>query len=173
MAKQAGDIASRYNIRDQILTLKLVLVFTFVVIVSTEPLKSSEIESCHLRELELCVVGAVSILQNPNGIPTTEIEINRHCELIMESSDCFHSYADRCLTKLQDSLANFVFKDLFKLEKDFCTNGTELRQDYLKHASCLREVQKKYQKVCLKDFQVGFERIHKLDRGLRLSTACW
>lgn len=123
--------------------------------------------------MELCVIGAVSILQNPNGIPVTETEIDRHCELMKESCDCFNSYSDRCLTNLQASTVRFITKDIFKLEKEFCNNGTELRENYLKHANCLRDVQKKYQKTCLKDFQVGFEGIHKVDRMMRLPTACW
>lgn len=152
---------------------KVLLIVIITTIFSIEPNESSEVESCHLRELELCVIGAVSMIQNPNGIPVTETEIIRQCELMKESCDCFTAYADHCLTKSQASMARFVLRDLFKLEKEFCNNGSELRENYLKHANCLKDVQKKYQKACLKDFQVGFEGIHKVDRTMHLPIACW
>lgn len=129
--------------------------------------------SCHLRELEICLVGVGSLLQNPNGLPANEADMKRQCEFLNESSDCFENYAQRCLTNVQSSVASLVSSPLFELKRDFCQQGSEFRTNYLKNANCLRDVQQKYQTQCATDFQVGFEGIHKMNHSMRLATACW
>lgn len=129
--------------------------------------------SCHLRELEVCLVGVATLLQNPNGLPANEEDMKRQCESLNESATCFEDYAQRCLTNTQSAIATLVSGSVLDLKNEFCRKGTELYKSYLKEATCLRDVQRKYQTSCVTDFQVGFENIHKMDRSIRLPTACW
>ena len=129
--------------------------------------------TCHLRELELCAIGAASLFQNPKGLPVSDREFKRQCEQFRESAQCFEEYNDRCLTDTQHLMVDLFAGDVFNIERDLCTNGTELNRDYLKHAECLRDVQKKYQRTCVSDLVVGFESIHKVNRTIKLPIACW
>lgn len=131
------------------------------------------VASCHLRELELCMLGTISMFQNPNGIPIASAEFNRQCEYLQESCECFQDYRDNCMTKLQAGLLEPFVRDLGEFEDEFCTNGTKTNSIYMKHAACLRGVQKKFQRSCVADMQVGFESIHKIAHNMRLPTACW
>lgn len=134
---------------------------------------SKSIESCHLRELELCAVGAAAMFQNPNGVPISQTELKRQCEYLNESIDCFEDYADNCLTKLQGSMLSLFGHDIGTIQREFCDESTQLRQNYTKLAPCLRNIQRKYQFECVSDLQAGFESIHKLNISTRLSTLCW
>lgn len=156
----------------------VVLVFLILAVSASD--KGGEIErkggvaSCHLRELELCSLGTVSMFQNPNGIPVAPgAEFNRQCEYLQESSECFQDYRDNCMTKMAANLVQPIMRDLGKFEDEFCTNGTQIYATYMKHASCFRDVQKKHQRPCFADLQVGFEAIHKIQPETRMPTACW
>lgn len=129
--------------------------------------------SCHLRELELCSVGLFSIFQNPNGLPSSETDLKRQCEYFNESGQCFDDYAQTCLTSSQLPMLSMFTADLVDLGRQFCSQSSELRRNYTKHVACLREVQRKHQRPCLTDLQVGFEAIHKINHSLRLATSCW
>lgn len=130
-------------------------------------------ESCHLRELELCSMGLVSIFQNPNGLPQTSGELKRQCEFFNESIRCHHRYSNHCLSSDQYEFMHLFAKNAFYVVEEFCSDNSELRANYTNHVECLREIQRKHQKNCLTDFQVGFEALHKLTAGDRLTTACW
>lgn len=135
----------------------------------------TKVQSCHLRELELCTVGALSIVQSPTGLPVTELEIKRQCGLFNESAACFESYVDLCITDngLMKHFLEMFAVDLIKLKSEFCDVSSEWHKNYTEHAKCLRSVQRKYQQECTQDFQVGFEGIHKVTLGQRMATGCW
>lgn len=99
--------------------------------------------------------------------------MERQCEFLQETSGCVTDYATKCLTPTQGSLVSLFSSDYMELEKDICNNSTDLRQDYMKKATCLREIQRKHQRGCMSDLQKGFESIHKTNISLRLDTACW
>lgn len=130
-------------------------------------------ESCHLRELELCSMGILSIIQNPNGLPMKESEFKRQCEYFNESIQCFEKYSNHCMTKHQAALIDVFTRNPIKLAREFCQVESEFRMNYTKHIECFREIQNKYQRPCLTDFQAGFEGIHKMNASFRLTTACW
>lgn len=129
-------------------------------------------ESCHLRELELCTVGAASMFQNPNGIPLSQKEIKRQCEYLSESTDCYQDYTNLCMTKIQSGIFQMFGRDIKLLQEDFCDDKSDLRKNYTKFGPCLREIQQKYQRVCISDLQAGFEGIHKVNTTSRLPTTC-
>lgn len=155
------------------------LIFFFALILQASSRVSAQIErkngiaSCHFRELELCMLGSVSMFQNPKGIPIQQSEFKRQCEYLHESGHCFEDYRDNCMTKLQSSLVDMFATDFINFERDFCTNGTKPNTIYMKHANCFHQVQKKHQRPCLSNLQVGFEAIHKIPHNLRMPTSCW
>lgn len=130
-------------------------------------------DSCHLRELEICAIGGLSILQNPNGLPVREVELKRQCEFFNESVQCFEDFKGRCLHQLQVSVLDLFTSQLNGLAEQFCEPQSELRKNYTRHVACLRNIQRKFQRRCATDLQVGFEAIHKTSADLRLATACW
>lgn len=129
-------------------------------------------ESCHLREMELCLVGGGSFLQNANGIPVNKIEIERQCELFQESSECFVNYGQRCSMNRQFTFMSLFTGSLFDMERDFCDPNSELRKNYTRQASCLKTFQKRHQNTCLTQFQVAFEPVHKIRWQDRLPLVC-
>lgn len=149
------------------------LLFCGLVYLSARHKLVAASDSCHLRELEVCLVGVGSLLQNPNGLPANEEEMKRQCDFLDESGKCFEDYAQRCLTNGLYQIANLVSGPVFGMGHEFCRKGTELWNAYMKNADCLREVQRKHQTRCATDFQVGFESIHKMNLSIRLPTACW
>ena len=134
----------------------------------------NELASCHFREFELCTVGIGSIFQNPNGLPASEAELKRQCQYLNESVECLADYSSQCMTETHMPLLRLFAEPAVELVKEFCGDlAGELRANYTKHVSCLREVQRKHQRQCVTDLQVGFEAIHKLNRSQVLQTACW
>lgn len=131
------------------------------------------LDSCHLRELDICVIGIASILQNPNGLPVDQAQIERQCEYMRETADCFGQYASKCMTERQASLLAMFSGQFMRIQDEMCRNETSIRRDYIKKATCLRDVQRKHQRACASDLQAGFAWIHKVNRSTKLSTACW
>jgi hypothetical protein len=135
--------------------------------------RRSVIESCHLRELELCTMGVMAIFQNPNGLPMSKTEMDRQCEYLRESLQCFDDYNQNCLSTNQFKTVEMFTGSAIQLARDFCQDDSDLRRNYTKYVSCFREVQRNHQRHCMTDFQVGFEGIHKLGHSKRLALACW
>lgn len=140
---------------------------------ANQPASNRVSESCHMRELEMCFISAGSMLQNPNGIPITNTEIARTCELFEESANCLLSYAKRCAINSMALLFGMFSGDVLSLEKEFCQPDSKLKRDYLQHASCLKRFQKQHQTQCVTQFQVAFEPIHKIDHSSRIPLFCW
>lgn len=135
--------------------------------------RENELESCHLREIELCSMGLMSMFQNPNGLPVRGAELKRQCEYFNESMECLRKFSENCLTDSQLGLVDLFTRNPSQTVGEFCETGSELRTNYTKHIACFREIQRKHQRPCLTDFQAGFEGIHKVNASLMLATACW
>lgn len=118
-------------------------------------------------------MGLMSIFQNPNGLPMSEKDLKRQCEYFEESVQCFNKYSNNCLTASQSGVIDMFVRNPFHLVDDFCRSDSEFRANYTKHIECFREIQRKFQKSCMTDFQAGFEGIHKVNTSFRITTACW
>lgn len=114
-------------------------------------------QSCHLRELDLCAASLLVFVQAPNGLATSDHELNGQCKHIGEAQSCFNNYTRRCTTSVQRQLISFVANETVQLGHEYCTRGSGLRQTYLKHAQCLAQVQKSGQKACIRDLQVALD----------------
>jgi len=128
-------------------------------------------QNCHLREMDLCAASLLVFTQGPQGVGTTEKDLDRQCSFIKETDTCIRNFTKNCMTEQQQQLANFMFDGTSKLQKDYCTPGSALRKGYLKHSACLNIVQKE-QKPCIKDLQVSFEEVTSAKWNMRTGLAC-
>jgi len=123
-------------------------------------LASGQSSSCHLRELDLCATSLLVFTQSPNGLATSDQEIQKQCSHLREAEGCFKNFTRRCMTPIQRELITFASNSSFQLLEDYCTKGSKFRQTYLKHAQCLGQISKKQEyKSCTRDLQIGLELI--------------
>lgn len=130
--------------------------------------------SCHLRELDLCVASGLASGQN---LPTTVAEINKQCQGLKEMNDCIGNYSRRCSTKsMREFLRSITTQgDVQSWHQNFCDKeNSEERQQYLKHATCLNQAQKEA-RTCMRDLTVALDRainndVEKRIPGKRLLT---
>lgn len=136
---------------------------------------SAQAQSCHLRELDLCAATLLVFVQSPGGLAVNEAEINKQCVHLREADTCLRNFTKRCMTPLQRELINFTANSTYQLMDDYCAKGSAFRSSYLKHASCLNQVQKKEQKNCIRDLQVALEALSSASNGetsKRIHLAC-
>jgi len=127
--------------------------------------------SCHLRELDLCAATLLVFTQSPSGVATGENELDKQCGYLKEADSCLRNFTRRCTTPLQRELIGFVTEGSLRLLDEYCTRGSQLRQSYLKHASCLN-VATRGQKTCIKDLQAAFEVITSVEWDKRIPAGC-
>lgn len=131
-------------------------------------------QSCHLRELDLCAASLLVLTQAPSGLAINEPEINKQCVHLREADTCLRNYTRRCMTPIQRELVTFSANSTLQLMNDYCSRGSALRTNYLKHAQCINQVQKKEQKNCIKDLQASLELLtaNGDENTKRLQLAC-
>jgi len=129
-------------------------------------------QNCHLRELDLCAASLLVFTQGPSGLANTDAEMDRQCTFIKEADECIRNYTSTCATDLQQQLADMVFDGTAKLQKDYCTKGSQLRELYMKHSPCLRNAMREAQKPCIKDLQVAFEAMTEAKWDKRVGFGC-
>lgn len=127
--------------------------------------------SCHMRELDLCVAGVLVFTQSPNGLATNEKEMQKQCTHLNETNTCLKQYTNRCMTPLQRDIVTMVSNSSMDLLGEYCHRGSQLRVQYLKHAQCLNQVQKKEQKTCVRDAQNVLELLTSNDHNQSGSLA--
>lgn len=123
--------------------------------------------------MQLCAITAMGVIQNPRGIPTTTVELDRTCSSLEEAIDCTNDYTKRCLPTMLERIVSIFMGEFEDLHKEFCSNGTLFRTNFIKYAPCLNEVQKKQQKICIDDFRAGFDTMHSAEISKRMSLLCW
>lgn len=111
-------------------------------------------------------------MANPNGLPVTADELDRHCALMTEAINCTQDYSHRCLMPMLHRLTEMFTGEIEEMKEEFCTNGTEFRANFVRHAPCLRRVQKESQKTCLTQFQAGFESAQRSEANSRVAKIC-
>lgn len=126
-----------------------------------------------MREIDLCSTLALSILQNPRGLPVADADIDQQCVLLKEAVECTDNYTNRCLDATARGFADMFFVHARDTRSEFCTKGSVLRETYKKHAPCLNGARKHFLSVCLTDLQVAFEGIHKAMAFSQLTLGCW
>lgn len=157
----------------QAATLSTLVVLQVPSVSSLAPNRDSrQEESCHLRELDLCLASVAVFTQNNNPHPITNTEINRQCKLLMETETCLGNFTHRCMTEQQGPLFNLFLDGGLDSIRDLCKPHSKLRDSYLKHGDCIN-AQNKGQRVCLKDFQASLEKAVEIEWQERLKLGCW
>ncbi|UYV71523.1 hypothetical protein LAZ67_8003573 [Cordylochernes scorpioides] len=100
----------------------------------------------------------VLIMQGDSPIPTTEEEMTSSCEYIQEATHCMNNYTDKCTTPMVRELLDVFMGDSNARLNEFCTPGSEMRANFLKHSGCLAEVYPE-ERPCFLDFQLVIEKI--------------
>ena len=97
--------------------------------------------------------------------------MDKQCGYLKEADNCLRNYTRRCTTPLQREAVTSLTEGGARLMKDYCTRGTQLRQHYLKHATCLNQATRG-QKGCIKDLQAAFEVITSVEWDKRVPSGC-
>ncbi|GLJ59016.1 hypothetical protein SUGI_1488530 [Cryptomeria japonica] len=110
-----------------------------------------------MREFDLCAATLLVFTQSPGGLATSEQDINKQCVHLKDTDSCLRNYTRRCMTPMQRGVVTMTANASFQMLNEYCTPRSHLRTNYLKHASCLNQVQKKEQKSCTRDLQASLE----------------
>lgn len=128
-----------------------------------------------MRELDLCAASLLILTQSPSGLATSDSEINKQCVQLNEANNCMKNYTRRCMTPIQRELIAFGSNSTLQMMQEYCTKGSSLRRDYLRHAKCLNDLQKsqaKEHKVCVRDLQNSLELLSSSNMNKKLQLAC-
>lgn len=132
------------------------LLTALLLLLASQPARTQQ--SCHLRELDLCAASMLVLTQAPSGLASNDAEINKQCQHLREADSCLRNYSRRCMTPMQRELMSLASNSTLGLMDEYCTRGSKLRQNYLKHATCFNQLQKKQEhKGCLRDLQASLE----------------
>lgn len=129
-------------------------------------------ESCHLRELDICLASVTVFTQNPTQHPINNAEINRQCKILNETETCLTNYTTRCLTSQQSDLFDMVSEGGLDVIRQLCKPSSKIRDAYLKHGNCVNGEQKG-QRACIRDFQASLEKASDIQWQERLKLGCW
>lgn len=139
---------------------------------STSQKESRQEESCHLRELDLCLASVAVFTQNSNAHPVTNGEINRQCKILMETETCLNNFTSRCMTEQQAKFVTIVADGGLDTIRELCKPHSKLRDTYLKNGDCVNQ-QNKGQRVCMRDFQASLEKAVDIEWQDRIKLGCW
>jgi len=127
--------------------------------------------SCHLRELDLCLASGLASGQN---LPTTQAEVTKQCNGFKEMYDCIGNYTRRCSTK---SLREFIRGIRQQGEAkswydEFCSKEqSKERDNFLRHSTCLNTAQKEA-RSCIRDMTVALDRAINSEIDKRIPGMC-
>lgn len=125
-----------------------------------------------MREVDLCMATGIFQYQS-NGIPDDDEKVTEWCETVDEVSSCMANYSDKCMTPLQKELGQLLSGGTSDTQHQLCTPGTELRNNFLKHAPCLAEAAESDAfKGIIKDAQVAVETTFEAKFKDRFPTLC-
>lgn len=128
-------------------------------------------QTCHLRELDLCLASVAVFTQSTNPHPVTNAELTRQCKVLMETEGCLKNYTSRCMTDMQSRMVDVFAEGPLDTIRELCRNGSKIRTKYLKHGDCVNN-QNKAQRVCMRDFQVSLEKTMDIEWQDRLKLGC-
>lgn len=132
---------------------------------------SRQEESCHLRELDLCLASVTVFTQSSNTHPITNNEINRQCVILNETESCLTNFTSRCMTDMQSGLFTMLADGGLDTIRELCKPQSKIRDSYLKHGDCINK-QERGQRACMRDFQASLEKAADIDWQERLKLGC-
>lgn len=128
-------------------------------------------QACHLREVDLCVAIGMFHYQS-NGIPPDDEKVSEWCETMTEVKECMGNFSAKCLSPLQRELMGLM-SGSDEIANELCTEGSEIRTNYLSHAECLAEGSETDEfKGHMKDVQVVIESMFDVPFKQRFPLMC-
>jgi len=127
--------------------------------------------SCHLRELDLCLASGLASGQN---LPKTQADVKKQCSALKEMYDCISNYTKKCSTK---SMREFMLGITQQGEAqswydEFCDKpASDERDKYLSHSVCLNSAQKNGRQ-CLTAMTVALDKAITSDIETRIPGMC-
>lgn len=160
----------------QLIAIVVVVIFAVAQTILIPPVASSkepkEEQTCHLREIDLCLAPLAVLAQGRGAHPISNQEINRQCKMLLETEECMQNYTSRCMTPMQGQMVNLFSEHGFETIRDLCKPKTDLYNRYLKHGNCING-QHNNHKVCIRDFQAAVEKAADASFQDRLKIGCW
>nr|AOF40220.1 venom peptide HtC16x [Hadogenes troglodytes] len=142
----------------------------FVLVVVAVAVQLSSQDSCHMRELDLCVATTVIALRD-SPVPKDEKQIDEQCNLGKETTECVKNYTDKCTTQLQRELVGFATQSGQETFNKYCTPGSDLRKAVLERSECLSQAWEE-QRSCMTDAQAAIEYVYEAPIEKRLDVLC-
>ncbi|KAF8767658.1 uncharacterized protein LOC129966950 [Argiope bruennichi] len=101
------------------------------------------VENCHFDRLMKCG-DPLDAFRKEMGqsFPTTEDQVKKLCSNMDEALKCAEEFQNKCMTPLQLETMGFLAEGAQIVYKDFCTDGSNMRAEYLKHAQCIDDASK-------------------------------
>lgn len=150
----------------------VVAIFGFGTVMMA-PKTEDQSNSCHMREIDLCLAPFAVFTQNSNPEAVTNNEINKQCKMLNEVEGCLSNFTTKCMSEQQESLFEMVTGGGLETIKQLCNKtSSDLRKNYLKHGNCINS-QSKGHKTCLRNFQAALEKAADIEWQERLKLACW
>ncbi|XP_013775181.1 uncharacterized protein LOC106460044 [Limulus polyphemus] len=147
--------------------MKILYTLGLLLVVATYEVYTLE---CHMRELDICAASLLLFNQD-DDVAQSEDELDIQCSYIREAQQCLQNYTNHCMTPIQRELMDFTSEGSQNLLKDYCTVGSEIRNNYLKNSNCLNEANKEA-RSCLTDLQAALDAIGNAEFNSRVTTAC-
>lgn len=103
--------------------------------------------SCHNEEVSECVSKLDLLSQNKSlAFATTEPELTRICDHLTGAMECVNGFTQRCFNDKQRDIYKRLTSGAAQLIEDFCRQGSQFRETYLKHSKCYKQLQDDYNK---------------------------
>ncbi|XP_076356823.1 uncharacterized protein LOC143250231 [Tachypleus tridentatus] len=142
------------------------LIFLILLIIG---LYQTHCQECHMRELDICV--ATLVFSREYGVPETEREFDIQCSYIFEAQECVLNYTKSCMMPMQSELLNFVGEGSDSLINQYCSSGTQLRENYLNKSTCLNEAFNQFT-PCWRDLEAGLDKFGEISYESRAPIFC-
>lgn len=131
-------------------------------------------ENCDEVALQRCMK-ELNVLTNNQDLAFahTEEELKTVCKHLQEAMVCVNRFTERCFDSEQQMLYQTLTRGAQELLSDLCTDGSEFRKKYLKHAGCYKQLSADYKK-CSEDYvkQQELMKAHDLPEDEQLRKSC-
>lgn len=143
----------------------------FVVILASTTAQSQS-PPCHLMDVDICVSHLVGFTDERAGPRSEQVQYQKQCSAIQKSDTCLRNYTRVCATPPQRQMFNLMFDGIRRIHYEYCREGSELRESYVKHVPCLRSVVRDPMNPCMKDLQLMAEVITESPWTGRIDLTC-
>ncbi|XP_023236714.1 uncharacterized protein LOC111635845 [Centruroides sculpturatus] len=149
--RSMGSVASSCRGGDGAITM-CISVGMVAVFFLVSDIWSVNAENCDENSLQRCMQ-ELNVLTNNQDLAFahTEEELKTVCKHLQEAMVCVNRFTERCFDAEQQQIYQTLTRGAQQLLSDLCTDGSEFRKKYLKHAGCYKQLSADYKK-CSEDY---------------------